>query len=94
MLTAVCLYVMPALAVNAAVLALLPTIRREAAAIALGVGAAYALMILSSAAALSAVSWTDLERVLGAPMSGFFVSLAGAAALGASATLTFARARS
>jgi hypothetical protein len=75
------------------VLALVPTVRRKAAAIALGSGAVYALVILTTVAALSAISWTDLEGVLGAPMSGFFVSVAGGVALAASALLTLARAQ-
>ena len=91
-LTAVALYTMPALAINGAVLALVPAIRRKAAAIALGVGAVYPLVILTVVAALSATSWTDLEGILGAPMSGFFVSVAGGAALTASAVLTLRRA--
>lgn len=65
-LTAVALYAMPALAINGAVLALVPAIRREAAAIALGIGAVYALVILTGVTALSAVPWTDLEGVLSA----------------------------
>lgn len=92
-LTALVLYAMPALAINGAALALLPVIRREAAAIALCIAAAYALIILSSVAALSAISRTELEPVLGDPMSGFFVSLAGAAALAVSAVLSFTRDR-
>ena len=91
-LTAAVLYAMPALAINGAVLALVPAIRRKAAAIALGVGAVYPLVILTVVAALSATSWTDLEGILGAPMSGFFVSVAGGAALTASAVLTLRRA--
>lgn len=92
-LTAVVLYAMPALAINGAALAFVPAVRRNAVAIALGIGAVYALVILTAVAALSAISWTDLEGVLGAPMSGFFVSAAGGAALAASALLTFRRAR-
>ena len=92
-LTAVVLYAMPALAINGTVLVLVPAVRRKVAAIALGVGAVYALIILAAVAVLSAVSWTALESVLGAPRSGFFVSLAGAATLAVSSPLTFARAR-
>ncbi len=90
-ITALILYAMPALAVNGVALALLPVIRRKAAAVALGVAAVYALFVLAAVAALSVISWTELERVLGAPMSGFFVSLAGAAALVLAAALTAAR---
>jgi hypothetical protein len=92
-LTAIALYAMPALAVNGALLALMPTIQRRAAAIALATAAVYSLVILTVVAVLSAVSWTDLQGVLGSPMPGFFVSLAGSAMLGVSAALTFRRAR-
>lgn len=87
-LTAVVLYAMPALAVNGAVLGFVPAVRREAAAIAMGCAAAYAFAILSVVAALSVMSLAELERVLGSPMIGFFVSLTGAGALAASSALT------
>lgn len=87
--TAFALYALPALAVNAAVLALAPALHRKAAAIALAVAAAYGFAVLLAAATLSAVSFTELDRVLGAPMTGFFVSAAGIAALAASAALMF-----
>jgi hypothetical protein len=87
--TALILYAMPALAVNGAVLALLPVVRREAVAVATGVAAAYAVVILAVVAVLSSTSWTELERVLGPPMSGFFASLVGSVLLGASSALTF-----
>jgi hypothetical protein len=90
-LTAMALYLAPALAVNGALLALVQAIRREAAAAASGAGAAYALAVLSAVAALSAVPGTDLRGVLGAPMPGFYVSAAGAVALAASAVLTWRR---
>lgn len=92
-LTAIALYAMPALAVNGALLALMPAIHRRAAAIALATAAIYTLAILTMVAVLSAVAWTDLQGVLGPPMPGFVVSLAGSALLCASAALTLHRAR-
>ena len=92
-LITVALYAMPALAINGAVLAFVPAIQRRAAAIALGIAAFHALVILTMFAALSAISWTNLQGVLGSPMNGFFVSVAGGATLCVSAALAFHRAR-
>ena len=92
-LMAVALYAMPALAINGAVLALVPAIQRRAAAIALGVAAVYSLAILTMFAALSTISWTNLQGALGSPMNGFFVSATGGAMLCVSAALTVHRSR-
>lgn len=90
-LTAIALYAMPALAVNGAILTLVPVVQRRAAAAALGVAAGYAGAVLTAVAALTAASWTDLYRVLGAPQAGFFVSAAGTVAVAVSAVLTWPR---
>lgn len=92
-LIAAVLYTVPALAVNGAILSLAPAIHRKAGAIALAVAAVYALVVLTLTAAMTVIPGTDLEGVLGAPMKGFFVSIAGGAALAAAAALTLRRGR-
>ena len=82
--TAVALYLVPALAVNGAVLAWAPSRFSPVATIA---GAVYAGFVLGAAFVLSIVSWTELQRVLGAPLSGFWVTLAGVVVLGTAAVL-------
>ncbi|MEO8458372.1 MAG: hypothetical protein ABI559_11220 [Chloroflexota bacterium] len=74
--TAIALYLVPALAVNGAVLG---WFLGRASAIAMLVGGLYAAAILGVALMLSLVSWTDLGDVLGAPRLGFLVSAAGCA---------------
>jgi len=85
--TALVLYAAPALAVNAAVIGLMPAERVIRAGAAL-LAAVYGLGVLVTAAVLASVSWTDLDGVLGAPMPGWFASTAGVVALGASGVLT------
>jgi hypothetical protein len=81
-ISAVVLYLVPALAINGAVLAQFAG-ARWARAVALCAAAAYGFAVLLAAALLAAVSWTDLQGVLGEPMPGFFVSLLGVALLAA-----------
>jgi hypothetical protein len=78
------LYLGPALAINAAIMAWLP-VQRTFSAIALASAAAYGAAVLAATVTLSLVSWTDLERVLGGTMSGLWLSIAGVLALGLSA---------
>lgn len=80
--TAVVIYLAPALAVNGAALSWLPGHPRLHVA-AILVAAAYALAVLGATAVLSIVSWTELGRVFGGPMTGFWCSLAGTVALAA-----------
>ena len=75
-LTAVVLYLAPALAVNGAVFAVVPPLRAWAAW-ALGVGAGYVLFVLVASGVLAVVSWTELERVMGQWAIGYFLSIAG-----------------
>ena len=75
-LTAAALYAVPALAVNGAVLAQVQRLRR-AGGVALCVAGSYGLVMLLAVALLSNFTWTQLDRVLGGPMSGYFVSLFG-----------------
>jgi hypothetical protein len=78
--SAIVLYLGPALALNGAVLAWLPVRGRFAAAAAF-VGGSYAGSLLLGLVLLSAVSWTELERVLGGTLAGFWATAAGAVLL-------------
>jgi hypothetical protein len=84
--TAVVLYLVPALAVNGAAFAVIPPLRRWATP-ALGIAAAYALFVLVATGVLAAVSWTELEGVMGGALVGFYVSLAGAGLLAIGAVI-------
>jgi hypothetical protein len=79
-LTAIVIYLAPALAANGATLAWLAASPRTSAA-ALLVAAVYAAVVLFGVAFLSIVSWTELQRVLGGLMAGFGFSVAGALTL-------------
>lgn len=85
-LTALVLYLVPALAVNAAAIAWLTDSRRVAAAAFLTAGA-YGAAVLAGVALVSATGDTDAERVLGGLLTGFACTLAGALALALSALL-------
>jgi hypothetical protein len=83
--TALALYLVPALGVNAAMLECLALKRPEArslarlAALSAGV---YPIVSLAAVFALSQVPLNDFERVVGTPSWGFSVSAAGAALFG------------
>jgi apolipoprotein N-acyltransferase len=79
-LTAIVIYVAPALAVNGAALAWIATSHRVGSA-ALLVAATYVAFVLFGLALLSIASWTELQRVLGGLMPGFGCSLAGSLGL-------------
>lgn len=89
--TAIVLYAMPALAINAAVLAWWP-LERKIGGICVVAGALYASFILGVVALFSVAAWSELERVLGAPAYGYWFSAAGAASLaGAGGALLWRR---
>lgn len=77
-LTAVVLYLVPALAVNGAVMAWLADSPRLAGG-ALLIAAVYAAGVLAGVAAISSLGDSDAERVLGGLMAGFGCSGLGAA---------------
>lgn len=79
-LTAVVLYLVPALAVNGAVLVWLADSRRLASG-ALALAALYGAAVLGGVAAISSIGDSDAERVLGGLMAGFGSSGLGAALL-------------
>jgi hypothetical protein len=79
-LTAIVIYLAPALAVNGAALAWIAASPRISAA-ALLFAAVYAAVVLFGVAFLSIISWTELQRVLGGLMAGFGCTAAGAMAL-------------
>lgn len=83
---AVVLYLAPALAANGAALAWLP-VRRPAAAIAALTGAVYIAGVLAVIFVLSVASWTELARVLGGTMPGFWASGVGVALLAQSGVM-------
>lgn len=86
--SAVVLYLAPALAVNGATLGWLP-VGRRAAAIAALAGAVYAGGVLGVMFVLSVASWTELARVLGGTMPGFWASGVGAALLAQSGAMSW-----
>jgi hypothetical protein len=82
--TAVALYLVPAAALNSALLGLLSLrVRwaRRAARLAAGASGAYALVVLTAVLFLSLAPVSRIEDVAGAPAAGFAVTLAGAALL-------------
>jgi hypothetical protein len=81
---AVVMYLMPALAVNAGVLAPSPAHRLISFA-ATAIAAAYSAILLAGLFVLSATGVTDLGSVLGTPQAGFWACITGAFALVASA---------
>jgi hypothetical protein len=85
-LTALVLYLAPALAVNGAAVTWLTSSRRVAAAGA-AVAAVYVGSVLAGVALVSAAGDTDAERVLGGLLIGFASTLAGALALAVSSLL-------
>jgi len=89
-LTAAVLYGVPALAVNAGVFAIVPQLRAWARA-AMAVGAVYAFVVLVGIGVLATGSGTELERVMGPAMIGYYVSLVGAFMMAAAAALQLRR---
>ncbi len=85
-LTAVVLYLAPALAVNGALFAWAAEARRLAA-VGLVLGGVYAAAVLIGVVGISVVDWTEAERVLGGLMAGFACSALGSVALLTSALL-------
>jgi hypothetical protein len=89
--TAVVLYMVPALAANGATFAVVPPLRAWAP-VALGIGAGYGLFVLVCAGVLTVVSWTELERVMGEWAIGYLMSVFGATLLGVAAIVAWRRA--
>jgi hypothetical protein len=93
-LVAVALYLVPAVAINGAVLHQLqahaPGVR-AASVIALFAAATYGLLVLGAVLLLSAASINDFERYVGWPRVGFVLTLAGLAALASVAAVEFRR---
>ncbi len=89
-ITAAILYAVPALAVNAAVFAIVPQLRAWATAATVG-AAGYALVVLVSIGVLAVVSGTELQRVLGPAMAGWWVSLVGVGMMGVGTMLHIRR---
>lgn len=85
-LTAVVLYAVPALAVNAAVFTLVPQLRSWQV-VAAGVAAAYGLVVVGGVGLLATVSGTELRGVLGEAMVGWWVSVAGAGMMAVSGVM-------
>ncbi|HUF52708.1 MAG TPA: hypothetical protein VMR52_02890 [Dehalococcoidia bacterium] len=83
---AVVMYMMPALAVNAGVLAWPPAHPLLSLATS-SLAAVYAAILLAALLLLSATGLTDLGGVLGAPEGGFWASVVGVLSLAAAATL-------
>jgi hypothetical protein len=85
-LAAVVMYLSPALAANAGVMAWAPVGRRLAGGAALA-AALYAAVVTGGIVLLSAADWTELGRVLGGPLSGFWLTATGVGALAVAAAL-------
>jgi hypothetical protein len=82
--TAIALYLIPAAAINGAVLHVIETLSRShhrAAAWALIAAGAYALLLLAVLLMMSIVPFNDFAGAVGRPSWGFVATLAGALAL-------------
>ncbi|MEX0683872.1 MAG: hypothetical protein WD904_02620 [Dehalococcoidia bacterium] len=84
--TAVLLYLVPALAVNSVVVTWLRMPPRIASLL-IVTAAAYAATVLFAMVLLAGVSWTELERELGHPLIGIWLSACGAATLAVAGVL-------
>lgn len=77
---AIVLYVAPALAINGAVMSWLP-VRVGVATVAALCAGVYTAGLLTLLFVLTVAPWTDLERVLGGTLTGFWATALGAALL-------------